>query len=1052
MKRWILSILMLLTLFCLLLFGFGSWVLRSTDGATWLLDAIANTAELQITMGSLEGRLADDLVINDLMISWSNGGVSVQRLHLDWDPFTLVSMRLEIQTLEIDQLVIHSSDNPDATDAQAVEMEKPAFSAADLALLPDWLSVEIADLQLRGLAYQDEEGQSVIIDEISGDWLWTRQQLKASKFNYLSPYVNLQGTLDWDLQKLQLEMIADIHLPDTLVDPQLFADIAVPIKFPGKLLLDGDWNNFSGPVSFGHVTEAGDTVWLSADARGSWQGVRFDNLQGRYLNGSLAGELDLTWVDSYRMHGQLTADELNPVALVADLDGLASFDVKGELLVPYNDQPLQASLDGMIDEVRLRGHVVVGQVVAGWQDGGLQNLKLDLRSEGARVVASGRPDERLDLDIDIADLSQFHSDLAGQLRTSGWLRRADDYLTGELEGSSTSLIWQEISFANLSFHGRHLSRQMPLEIQLNGQGLQYADQQIDTLQVDLSGSLAKHNLNIAINGLALDLDLQLTGEYQQDIWRAELQTLYGQTPTLGIWSLEEPADINWQSGELSLKHFSLNSQRGERVTLEVSKWGAAASSSLALTWSDLNHERFALLPLSWGVSGKSTGELFVEMAAQQPVSIEAKVSASTGVQDELVEITIPSMTAEMTWLEEGLALDIIAKSDANNGTLSLHLTSATDPSFSWPESGQIELLIEDVNLLLLKPLLPAEIDLSGVLHSQSNGYWQGDGKIFLEGQAGLSDSELLWQSDEGLVDAKLRQVDVAWQWQGDYFQGSLVAQLAKEGFLRSKWQLPLPARWPIRFVDDGALQVGLQGQLYASGLLSTLAPGKIQDLQGQIKSDLQLTGTWQKPVFAGHLSLTDAGAYLPTTGITIENLLLRVSLLNEQVRIEELSLKSGPGILTGSGQLDFDKWQLQSYHLVFKGDRLQVYNFPELQVLSSPDLTLSGNSESMRLHGSLLIPEMSLKGVATVPETLISNDVVIFEEDLNDRTFLPIDADVRIEVKLGYQVKIKAAGVETRLEGGGVVFLDEQHQIAAQGEVRLVDGVYKAYGTNLEIK
>ncbi len=50
-------------------------------------------------------------------------------------------------------------------------------------------------------------------------------------------------------------------------------------------------------------------------------------------------------------------------------------------------------------------------------------------------------------------------------------------------------------------------------------------------------------------------------------------------------------------------------------------------------------------------------------------------------------------------------------------------------------------------------------------------------------------------------------------------------QLAKEGALRGSWELPLPARWPFDFVEDGALQADLQGQLHISGLLAALAPG-----------------------------------------------------------------------------------------------------------------------------------------------------------------------------------------------------------------------------------
>ncbi len=1160
MRRWILSISIFLIFFVLALIGFGSWLLRSTDGAAWLLEAVANSAEIQITTSQIDGRLIDDLVIGDLVVSWSGGELTVKRIHLDWEPFSALRQHLIIRVLEVDQLVIRKIDSADSPDSQSEEAGEVGFAADDLAFMPDWLTVEIEQLQVQGIARQNDEGAVVIADELSGSYLWSQRQISAPEFCYLSPYVHLRGAFNWDLQSPHLEMTADVHLPDTLVNPQLFEDIVVPVKFPGQLSLDGDWNNFSGPVRFGTAAEAGDTVWLAAAAQGSWKGIHFDSLKGRYLNGSLAGNLDLAWIGSYRMHGQLTGVGLDPGVLIEELDGLTSLDVYGELLVPYDDRPFQASLGGTIHEGRLRGHAITGRLAADWQNGRLNELDLDLGSEGSRVVAKGKPAERLELDLAVTDLRAFHPDLAGQLLAAGWLRWSGDYLTGEIGGSGSDLIWQETSLVSLDFNGRHLARQMPLELELNGRDLRHAGLQVEHLKIGLNGTLERHDLLVVMNGLAEDLSAQLTGRYQDESWQAELQTLSGQTATLGVWVLEEPARIAWQAGELSIENFSLASRRKERVTLEVSRWGSSTTAQVALAWHDLSHDWLAYLQSAQTVSGRSSGELLLKMVAQQPVSLEARLTASAELQDDLEKVKIPSLTAEATWLEDGLKLGMSAESDAGEsfkvsarssqppswqwppdelsldmrwhevdlqrlsrfreefevrglsegtvqleilrgqlrqlsaritadglmqqkalsrepgsllaelhwdekqfqcaaqiedareGLLALRLTSTVDPRFSWPSSGQIELEIDDLDLQSLKPLLPAEIELTGMLRGKSEGYWQEDGLIFLDGQAGLSDSELIWHSDEGQVDAMLKQMDVEWQWQGDHLKGTFVAQLAKEGMLRGSWQLPLPAQWPIGFVADGALRVGLQGQLHATGLLTALAPGLVQDLQGQVESDLQLTGTWQNPVFSGRMALTGAGAYLPATGVTIEDLTLRVALQGEQIRIEEFSLRSGPGVLSGSGRLDLDRWRLDRYYLTFKGDRLQVYNYPELQVLCSPDLILNGDFESIQLHGSLLVPEMSLLGAATTPEVLPSNDVVISDADQDTRRTLSIEADIRVDVELGDQVWVKTAGIKTRLEGGGTVTLDEQGHLATRGEIRLVEGVYKAYGANLNIK
>jgi translocation and assembly module TamB len=1160
MKRWILLISLLLVVTTLTLVGFGSWLLNSSSGADWLLKAVSNTADVQITIGQLDGQLADDLVIKELIVEWQGGQLTIEHMHLDWEPFSILQGKLNIQTLDIGQMVIRNTDSPDAQETTAVNEEDASFSIADLALLPGWLTVKIDRLQLQGFAIQNGEDSSVIADELSGNYLLSQRQIKAPEFSYISPYVHLRGAFDYDLQEPHLDMTADVHLPESLVSPQLFQDIAVPVSFPGQIAFAGDWNEFSGPVSFGTGKDVDDTVWLAAYAKGSWQGIRFDDLRGWYLNGSLAGDLDLAWIDSYRMHGELSGTGMDPGVLVEDLNGKTRLDVTGDLLVTYDDQPLQARLAALIHEGQLRGHAVAGSLAAQWQGGGLHDLDLDLNGEEASVVARGKPSERLELDIAVADLRPFHPDLAGQLLASGWLKWSDNYLTGEIDGTGEEIVWQESSLASLSFEGRHLKPQAPLQLELNGQGLQHAGIQLDHLQAGVDGSLQSHNARLMINGSAVNLEAQLSGHYQDEVWQGELASLSAQSSTLGAWALDEPAIITWQTQSLSLAGFSLLSSREERVTFEASRLLAATTSQVALTWDELSHDWLAYLKLPLEVSGRSSGELQLKMLDRQPVSLKAQLSASADIVDDLGEVAIPALTANLSWLPKGLILDVNAVSDSgevivakghsseppswqwppeqlsldmrwqklnlerlsrfrkeldiqghsdgkiqidilagqlmlasasitadgvmqqnaksvgfhsllaelnweekgfdfdaqlkgvHDGTLNLELTSTSAPRLSWPKTGRIEFGINGLDIQSLNPLLPEGASFDGVIRGHSSGYWQEDGQIFLEGQVGLSESDLVWHSPEGQIDVTMRQADLEWQWQGDHLTGSLTLLLAEEGELRGRWQLPLPARWPVRLDEDGALQAELQGEMRATGLIVAFAPGMIQDLQGQIKSDLQINGTWQDPDFSGRMALTGASAYLPTSGVTLEDLNLQVALLSDKLEIEEFTLRSGPGTMRGTGWLGFDQWKLERYQLNVEGERLQVYNFPELQILCSPDLTLTGDPEGIHLLGSLLIPEMSVLGTATAPEFLPSNDVVIYGEGPKDRKVLPIDADLQVVVELGDQVWVRTAGIDTRLEGGGTVTLDEKHQLATFGEIRLVEGVYKAYGANLDIK
>jgi hypothetical protein len=593
-----------------------------------LLDVVSATSDIQISVRQLDGQLADQLILHELTVIFPDGKVTAGRVHLDWQPLSAMHQNLRVNVLEIEKLVLWSPSSDQSVEPRMAQEEGQLFSAGDLAFLPAWLTIEVVRLELKEFTSRDEAGVAVIADEVSGHYLWSRQQIKAPDFVYLSPYVHLRGALDWDLQHPHLQMSAEVQLPETLVSSESFHDIAVPVSFPGEIAFDGDWNNFSGSVSFGLEGGPKDVVWLAAEAQGSWRGIRFDALQGRYLAGRLTGDLELAWIDSFSMHGQLSAVRLNTGGLLDDLNGQASLEVTGGLLVPYDDQPLQSTIEARIHKAQVRGQEVAGSLFANWQKGSLNELNLDLSSSAASVVASGRPAERLELNVDVTDLNPFHPELSGGLKISGWLRWSDDYLTGDITGSGAELGWQDYSLARLSFQGRHLARETPLQFEIVGRTLQHAGIRLDRLQLGAKGSLEIHDLTMVMEGPAAGFETELTARYLDKSWQADILSFAGRTSKLGVWNLESPASLSWYEQALSLESFALSSHRGERLTLELRRWPAATDSRMSIGWHELHHEWLAYFLPEQDVSGKSSGELMLKIKDSQPVSMQAKLTAS----------------------------------------------------------------------------------------------------------------------------------------------------------------------------------------------------------------------------------------------------------------------------------------------------------------------------------------------------------------------------------------------------------------------------------------
>jgi translocation and assembly module TamB len=1164
MKRWILAISVLSLCFILTLAAFAGWLLNTTSGAVWLLETVASDADLHLDAGHVEGRLADDLIIDDLVFAWSDGQVSIHRIHLNWDPFSAFQQNLKIHLLEIDQLAIKdfSPDEDEHTDLANVDDSESlaGFSVNDLIVLPEWLTLEIADLQFKGLSFEDLEGSVTIIDSFSGSFVWSQQQITSSAFNYLSPFVDFKGLFEWDLQSPHLEMVADVHLPADLIDHQIFKDIDVPVDFPGVLSLDGDWNDFSGPVSFGTETENFSKVWLAADAQGSWQGIDFDNLKAHYLGGSLAGKLELWWIDYYRMNGKVTGSDLNPGFFLNDLEGLATLDIEGELFVPYDETPLKAKITTEIMSGQLRNTNVSGDIALAWQDGDLYEIVLDLTSEDSRLSLQGRPSERLDVDASVKDLGSVYAGFAGRLNTSGWLRWRDGYLTGDLSGSGSDIVWQGASLERFNYHSRHLTEESPIDIVIDGEDFQHDLLQSDNIHAEVSGTIQKHDLFLTLNDQTAELNASLSGRYLDESWSGQLLKLTGKSSVLGSWSLNEPSNLAWIDGSFTLENFVLEGLAGGYLALEVIGAGTSTDSSISIDWSEVKHDWLKYLHPPFPVSGKSSGQFTMNTVDYQPVSLKARMSGNLSLQNPYSPLEIPSISIDLEWLDTGLDLELVAETeggehfevkaassqppdlrnipeqlslavnwqdvdldrlspllegvevqgssvgsldleifdgslqqaeaemsadshmqmgakvfgfsalhanllwDENNlqsearatgvhgGLMSFMMTSTAAPDFRWPVSGDIELSLDGFDISTLSPFLNDHVDLVGLVHGHSSGYWRENGEISFLGQFGAVDDTIIWKLNDGQVGGAFKRADLDWYWHGANLEGQLALQLATGGAVQGRWQLPFSAHWPFDFKTDGPITAGLTGRASIDELMPFVASGVFQDMQGLVTSDLHISGTLKRPRFSGSLSLSDAGAYLPVTGTTIEDLSLQASLRDDKIHLDELFLKAGEGELLGTGLVEFDQWKLKGYRLELNGENLQLYNFPELQFFCSPDLSLTGDLSGTQLRGNILVTEMNLIDKTTEAQAVPSQDVVISGEERAEREKPTFDADIRVVFEIGDNVKVKTEGVETRLEGGVTIARDEKQHLAGWGEIRLVDGTYKAYGTSLEIK
>jgi translocation and assembly module TamB len=297
----------------------------------------------------------------------------------------------------------------------------------------------------------------------------------------------------------------------------------------------------------------------------------------------------------------------------------------------------------------------------------------------------------------------------------------------------------------------------------------------------------------------------------------------------------------------------------------------------------------------------------------------------------------------------------------------------------------------------------------------------------------------------------LRSASVSWDWRRESLGVVASLALVEQGQVRGSFQLPLPARFPAALDHKGPLQASLAGQVREKGLLTALFPGFIQESRGELTADLRVSGTWEEPKIEGMMKLAGAGAYLPTAGIHVKDLQLAMRLEKEIVRIDSFRALSGPGHIEGTALVRLKGWEVAGYQGRVSGERFQSVYLPELQILSSPNLTFEGVPGRLNIRGDVLLPELIIVSQPARAAALPSRDVVLEGTPKSAEKAFPLVLDVQVRMVLGERVLAKVEGIDAQLDGSIDLVLRSLDKITSRGEIRVVKGRYKAYGMDLEI-
>jgi translocation and assembly module TamB len=819
--------------------------------------------------------------------------------------------------------------------------------------------------------------------------------------------------------------------------------------------VDGRVEVSGTPGDYGGRFEASGrgATWRRGSLAGRFSGTRekiaLRDLDGAWLRGSLRGEATVGWAEGLRVEAMLEGRGFDPAVFDPRWSGTVNLDVEGSL-AKLPGEALRAEVRGKLLESTLRGRPLTGRADLSVLGKDLRVAALELHGDGFDLAAHGRLAERLEVGADVRRLGGLVPGATGSLQAKGWLRWREGVAAASLELRGEGL---SVAGAKVATLRGDLNRPegAPWTLRLQAGGLAYDRVRLEFLELALDGTAGRHRLSLKAGGPRGRGELAAEGGWRAGLWSGTVERLQGETRAFGAWRLVEPVALQAGPKRLRVEHALLEGEGQMEVGLAADLAGSPLRGTLEGAWRGIDLVLMRpWLPEKISLTGRSSGEANLRLLGPNRIDVRGRIEGACRLALGDFSATFSRMEGTLDGDAGGLAGRLEAElEEGARLTAELH---SEEPPPAMPRSGTLEASWEGIDLALVRPWLPSELRLEGKLSGRMAGEWLPGRRLSLAGSAGIGQGEVSWQREEGEVAFALQAAAANWRWQGQSLRGDLDLTLAELGRIGGSFSIPLPARLPTALQPEGPIALRLGGKMREQGLLSAVFPGLLRESEGDLEAELTVGGAWGSPVLGGRIRLSGAKAYLPAAGIEIEEVEAKAELSGDRVRLVSFSARSGPGRIEGEGEVRLKGWEVAEYEATLKGERFRAVNLPERQLLVTPDLSLSGTRDRLAVRGRLDLPELIVIERKRQEMVRESPDVVVVGREAGDqRRELPLELDLGVKVVLGERVLIKVAGVDARLAGELDLAARDHEDIAANGEIRVAEGIYTAYGVQLKI-
>lgn len=225
----------------------------------------------------------------------------------------------------------------------------------------------------------------------------------------------------------------------------------------------------------------------------------------------------------------------------------------------------------------------------------------------------------------------------------------------------------------------------------------------------------------------------------------------------------------------------------------------------------------------------------------------------------------------------------------------------------------------------------------------------------------------------------------------------------------------------------------------------------LHSTKGQIDMNGRLAGTLDVPLFYGQVNLKDGEVDTATEIVSLRQINGKLIIEGDKAELNA-DMLAGKGKVTLTGR---SRWPDGNFSgdLSLQGRAVEVAFAGYGNGKLDSDMRLQFDAEKISLEGDVQVPWARID-IKSLPDNgvEVSDDVHIVRPLQQQQTTAPFPFFMDLKLTLGTDVRFSAMGLKTAL-AGGLRFRQKPGQaLLTQGEIRLVDGRFKAYGQNLVVR